>query len=335
MNRKTVILLFLIIFLFASCSASEKSLSENEKTVYAMDTVMEIKAFGQNAESAINEAEKEIFRLERLFKRDSESSDVYKLNKYREADVSDDTAVILKKAIDISEATDGAFDVSVAPLTDIWGFYTKEYRVPSQDEINSVLPEINYKNINVNGNSVIIDGNSKIDLGGIAKGYLSERIIDIFRDNGVSSAIVSLGGNVQTLGNKPDGNKWNVAIQHPDSENSYIGILSVSDMAVVTSGGYRRFFEKDGNIYHHIMDTKTGYPVKNGLKSVTVVCSEGTKADGLSTALFVMGLDKAKEFWRKDGEFDAIFLTDDNKIFVTEGIEKIFKSDYSFDTVLK
>ncbi|MBQ7718651.1 MAG: FAD:protein FMN transferase [Clostridia bacterium] len=330
---KRLFLLPVFVFLLSSCAATENSSNEHKKTVYAMDTVMEIKAYGDNAEEAINEAEKEIFRLERLFKRDSEESDVYKLNKYKKAVVSADTADVVKKALDISEATEGAFDISIAPLTDLWGFYTKEYRVPSQKKIDSVLPQVNYKNIGVDGNFAVISGNSEIDLGGIAKGYLSEKITEGFRKAGVTSAIVSLGGNIQTLGNKPDGGKWQVAIQNPDSDNSYIGILSVSDMAVVTSGGYRRFFEKDGKIYHHIFDTKTGYPANGGLKSVTIVCFDGTRADGLSTALFVMGLDRGTEFWRADKGFDAIFLTDDNKIFVTEGIESMFKSDYPFETI--
>lgn len=326
------------VMALSACSSvgTEKAALEKEaeKTVYAMDTVMILKAYGENADEALDKAEEEIKRLDNTLRRGSEDSEIYKVNAEKSAEVSEDTAGLVKAALDICEATDGAFDISTAPVTDLWGFYTKEFHVPSENELSEELSKVNYKNISVDNNVISVSNNSQIDLGGIAKGYLSGRIMDIFKDNGVNSAIVSLGGNVQTLGKKPDGSEWKVAIQNPD-DDTYIGNVSVFDKAVITSGGYQRFFEQDGVIYHHIIDPKTGYPSDSGVKSVSVVSDNGTLADGLSTALFVMGLDKGTEYWRSHDGFEVIFLTDDNRIYITEGLESIFESEYEYSVIVK
>ena len=163
----------------------------------------------------------------------------------------------------------------------------------------------------------------KIDLGGIAKGYTSSRIMDIFKENGITSGLVNLGGNVQALGTKTDGSNWRVAVQSPDE-------------AVITSGGYERYFEQDGVTYHHIIDPKTGYPAENGLVSVTIVSSDGTLADGLSTSLFIMGEEKAAEFWKAHSdEFEAILETDDGTIYVTEGLKDSFTTDLDMKVITK
>ena len=158
----------------------------------------------------------------------------------------------------------------------------------------------------------------------------------VFKDNGIKSGLVSLGGNVQALGAKPDGSKWKVAVQNPDSDESYIGVLEIAGKAVITSGGYERYFEKDGKTYHHIIDPVTGYPADSGLKSVTIISSDGTLADGLSTSLFIMGIDKAKEYWRANSDkFDVILLTNDNKQYVTEGIYSDYSTDYPVEKIKK
>ena len=176
----------------------------------------------------------------------------------------------------------------------------------------------------------------KIDLGGIAKGYTSSRIMDIFKENGITSGLVNLGGNVQALGTKTDGSNWRVAVQSPDDTEDYLGVLSIQDKAVITSGGYERYFEQDGVTYHHIIDPKTGYPAKNGLVSVTIVSSDGTLADGLSTSLFIMGEEKAAEFWKAhSNEFEAIFVTDDGTIYVTEGLKDSFTTDLDMKVITK
>jgi thiamine biosynthesis lipoprotein len=158
--------------------------------------------------------------------------------------------------------------------------------------------------------------------------------MDIFQEYEVTSGIVNLGGNVQLYGTKTDGSLWRVAVQDPADSEAYIGILSVSDKAVITSGGYERYFEEDGTTYHHIIDPTTGYPAENGLISVTIISADGTLADGLSTSIYIMGLDKAISFWesRRD-EFDMVLMTDEREIYVTEGIAQQFASDYEWNTI--
>ena len=176
----------------------------------------------------------------------------------------------------------------------------------------------------------------KIDLGGIAKGYTSSKVMDIFKENGISSAVISLGGNVQTLNGKPDGSDWRVAVENPADTGSYIGVLSIKDKAVITSGGYERYFKQDGKTYHHIIDPATGYPADSGLISVTIVSDDGTLADGLSTSLFIMGEEKAAQFWKENSkEFETIMETADGKLYVTEGIADSLTTDMDVTVIHK
>ena len=207
--------------------------------------------------------------------------------------------------------------------------------MPESSEIAEALKGVSYTNVSVKGKQVALTGGSSIDLGGIAKGYTSSRVIQIMKDYGIEHAIVNLGGNVQVLGTKTDGSDWRVAIQNPASENSYLGILSTTDKAVITSGGYERYFEQDGQVYHHIIDTQTGYPSDSDLTSVTIVYSDGTTADALSTALFAMGLDGAKELYRSgDIDFDMI-LFDGSRVYVSEGIASGFSTDMNKEIITR
>ena len=317
------------ILLLTACSSG--NVSDNyEKTVFAMDTVMTLQAYGPNAQKALDDVENEITALDQKLRRGSADSEIYAVNTAGSAEVSEDTAELINDALSICASTNGAFDISIAPVMDLWGFYNGKFHVPSDTELSDTLALLDYNNVSVNDKTVLVSNGSQIDLGGIAKGYLSSQIIDIMKKNGVSSGIISLGGNVQTLGTKPDGSKWRVAIQDPDDDNSYIGILSISDIAVITSGGYQRFFEQDGIVYHHIIDPFDGLPAQSGLKSVTIVSADGTLADGLSTALYVMGLDEGTAYWRTHGGFDVIFVTDDNRILITEGIKYFFESPFEY-----
>jgi thiamine biosynthesis lipoprotein len=162
------------------------------------------------------------------------------------------------------------------------------------------------------------------DLGSVAKGFTGDRLMELFAKKGISSALVNLGGNVQALGAKPDGGAWKVAIASPKGDGSYAGVVSVKDKAVITSGAYERYFEENGRIYHHIIDTSTGYPADSGFLSVTVIGKEGTLCDGLSTSLFAMGPEKAFELWNNSDDFDAVFIAEDGRIYVTEGVKDDF-----------
>ncbi|MBQ9605347.1 MAG: FAD:protein FMN transferase [Firmicutes bacterium] len=333
MKKKRFFAFFLAFMLLSGCSQNTAETAEHSAEIFAMDNVMELKAYG-NDEASLKAAEAEINRLDALLSKTNEKSDIYKFNN-GDNDISAETRSLISSALEISESTDGAFDISVAPVTEIWGFTDEQYRVPSPEEIKAVLERVGYEKIKTEGGSIEKPDNALIDLGGIAKGYTSDRVIDVFRQSGINSAIISLGGNVQTLGTKPDGSQWKVGIQNPEKDENtpFIGVLAVNEKAVITSGAYQRFFEQDGKIYHHIIDPKTGCPAESGIISATVVSDSGMLADGLSTALFVMGLENAEEYWRKNGGFDFIIQTEDKKIFITEGIEKDFTSDFEYEII--
>ncbi len=298
--------------------------------IFAMDTYMTLTAYGENASPAIEAAIDYIEDLDAMLSTEQETSEISQLNTTGTYTLSEDAAEILSAAIEASALTEGAFDPSVYPIMQAWGFPTQEFCVPSEETLQLLLPLVDYTKIEFDSatrEATLPDG-MKIDLGGIVKGYVAEKVAEIFTEYDVKSGIASLGGDVQTLGEKPDGSLWRVAIQNPDSSGDYLGILEVGEIAVVTSGDYERYFEEDGVLYHHIVDPDTGCPAQTGLHSVTVVSEDGTMADALSTALFVMGIEDASDFWRENSDlFDAIFLTDDGTIYVTEGLEDTFSSD--------
>ena len=241
-------------------------------------------------------------------------------------------------AADASSSRD-IFAMDTYMTVTAWGFTTGNYTIPSDETIESLLPLTDANDILYDKDSASIsfakDG-MKIDFGGIAKGYTSGRIADIYRECGVTSGLINLGGNVQVVGTKTDGSKWRVAVQSPEAEDDYLGILSTADRAVITSGGYERYFEQDGMKYHHIIDPSTGHPANNGLVSVTIVSADGTLADGLSTSLFIMGKDKAAEYWRAHSdEFDTILEDEDGVLYVTEGIADDFASDHETNIIRK
>ncbi len=328
---------YFILFMAAAvlcCSACNFN-SRYDSEFFAMDTIMTITAYGSKSESAVKTAENEINRLDALFSVQNKDSEIYKLNRDKYIVVSADTLDVLNRAKGIYTLTEGAFDITTEPLTRLWGFYSDlENRVPSPEEIYNALKAVGAEHIKIDNSNITLDKGTSIDLGGIAKGYASARAAQTLKDNGVSSAIISLGGNVRTVGSKPDGSDWSVAIADPDDNSKQIGTLAVSDTAVVTSGGYQRYFEENGQIYHHIIDTETGYPAKSGLKSVTVVSEDDTLADALSTALFVMGLEKSSKLYSENSTlFGAVFVTDKNEVYITDNLKNSFSSQHDLEVI--
>jgi len=294
-------------------------------------------AYGERAPDAIAAAEQEIYRLDELLSTGGPSSEITYINKNGGGNLSEDTAVLIGEALRLYGETDGAFDLTVYPLMRLWGFPDQNYHVPSQEELNALMQIIGSDKLEFDEDAAYLSfarTGMSIDLGAIAKGYASERLMEIFRDYNIESALVSLGGNVQTLGTKPDGSKWSVGVQNPVNLSSNIGILQLSDRAAITSGGYQRYFKENGVTYHHILDPETGMPANSGLISVTIVSGDGTLADGLSTALFVMGTDDAISFWRQHSDmFDAVLVTDEGGILVTAGLEDCFSSDSEIELI--
>lgn len=186
-----------------------------------------------------------------------------------------------------------------------------------------------------NAGRVTLGENQQIDLGGIAKGYTGQKLTELFKSYDISSALVSLGGNIQAIGTKTDGSSWKVGIRDPKGgQQDYIGVLSVKDEAVVTSGGYERYFEENGKTYIHIIDPRTGFPVEGDLLSVTIVSEDGTLADGMSTALYIMGYEKACQFWRQhQNEFNVILITQDGRIHVSDRLQECFQSENDWEII--
>lgn len=339
MNLKKILALGLAsAILFTGCAErreaaqqmleNQKMENRHEATTFAMDTVMTFTVIHEDGDEIIIDAEQEIRRLENLLSVTVESSDISKLNAAagKEAlDMQIDTQVLLAKGKELGEKTGGAFDIAISPIVKAWGFTEEEHHVPTQAELDALLPVTDPSDVILDaGKAYLQKEGMAVDLGGIAKGYASDKVSELLKEKGVESAIVSLGGNVVGIGRKPDGEKWEVALANPLDANDYCGLISIEDKAVVTSGGYQRFFEENGRKYHHIIDPVTGYPAESGLLSVTIISESGTEADVLSTALFVMGLEDALEYWQKNGGFEAIFITEAGEVIATEGADACF-----------
>lgn len=297
----------------------------------AMDTFMSLSACGGRADMALDAAQREIGRLERLLSVTKQTSDLARLNAGRTDTVSPDTAELISFALEMARRTGGAVDPTVYPAVRAWGFTSQTYRVPSQEELDALLPLIGWQSVRLDGNTVRLPAGARLDLGSVAKGWAGDRVLALWRELGVTSGILRLGGNVQTLGAKPDGSPWVVGVRDPDGDG-VLATLSVRDLAVVTSGSYERFFERDGQLYHHIIDPSTGCPADSGLVSVTVVGEGGAYCDALSTALFVMGVERACEFWRACRDFEAVFIETDGRVSITEGLRASFELTEEFSS---
>lgn len=330
-------ILLITCTMLAGCD-DKKVNKEDSRDIYAMDTYMSLKASGKECSKALDEAVNEINRLDKIFSVTNKNSEVYLANENGTAKLSDETAKMLEIALSINQKTKGNFDITIYPLVCEWGFIDKNYNVPSKSTIEGLLKNVGSDKIKYDKNTktITLPEGVKIDFGGIAKGYASQRVMEIFKNYDLTGAVISLGGNVQTYGEKTDGSKYKIGIEDPKGGDEYIGIIEVDEKAVVTSGNYERFFEKDGKIYHHIINPNTGYPADNGVASVTVVCDNGTVADGLSTALFVMGEKEAIDFWRNNGEdeaFEIIIVSQDGTITVSEGLEDCFSTEKKYTVV--
>lgn len=336
-NNKTALSLLLVLALLlcgcgAASSSAPSAAADPEaaeracRYVDSMDTVIELTAYGSGREAALDAAEAEVLRLNDLLSIGLADSEVSRVNREGSGTLGPDAAYLVKRALEIFDSTGGAFDLTVYPLMVLWGFTGGEHHVPSDEELAETLSVVGADRVRFDAQSgeVQLDEGQAIDLGGIAKGYTSARIMEIYREHGLRSGLVSLGGNVQCLGAKPDGSAWRIGVRNPDTEaGGIVAVVAVKDMAVISSGGYERFFvdEETGVTYEHIMDPKTGRPVHNELAQVTIVTPDGTLGDGLSTALYILGLEAASDYWRAHSdEFDAVFVGRDGQIWITAGL---------------
>lgn len=321
--KKHFISAMLSALLFLTGCSAESSPEPVQGTFFAMDTVMDFTIYGESG--LIDQSESLIASLESLVSVTDANSELYAINQTGSGTLTGKASSLMEQALEICRRTDGALDLSIYPIVRAWGFTTGSYQVPDEAEIQALLPLVDYRKIQYDAatGTVTLPEGMEIDLGSVAKGYAGQLAAQMLREHGVQSALLNLGGNVQTVGAKPDGSPWQIGIKDPQGEDAMM-VLSVEDQAVVTSGGYERYFEQDGQAYWHIMDPSTGHPADSGLISVTIVGDEGVVCDGLSTALFVMGLEKAADLWAQSGDFEAVFVTASGEVYITEGLRDRF-----------
>lgn len=299
---------------------------------FAMDTYMTITACHDHTAPILKQAEERVTELEQLWSVTDKNSEVYAVNHSNgnTVSVSPETAALLAFSLDVSAMTAGALDCTMYPVLTEWGFTTGEYKIPDEESLTALLTYTGYEKISLDGQRVTVPENTQIDLGAVAKGYTGDLLADILKENGVTSALLDLGGNIQTIGTKPDGSDWRLGLRSPFEEGSF-ATLEVSDCAVITSGGYERYFiGEDDETYWHILDPETGKPAHSGLLSVTIVGREGRLCDALSTSIFVMGLNKAETLWKQRDDFEMVLVTEEGDIYLTEGLEHRFTLNASY-----
>ena len=289
----------------------------------AMDTYMSFELNGANSSYAIDGVKNKVKKKKKNLSAVS-SGEIALLNKNGRSTLGVDTLDLLNRSLELCAQLNGALDISVYPLVREWGFIDGKYKVPDKSKISKLLTLVDYTKIKVNNNTVSLEDGIQLDLGAVAKGFAADKCREILESEGINSAILNFGGTVETFGTKPGGEKWKVAVTDPDNPSLYFGYLGLNNAVIATSGGYQRYFEKDGKKYIHIIDPDTGYPVDNGVKSVTVISNDGVFADALSTALYVMGADNAVRYQKSHKSFDVIILTDDNKMYISDGIADSF-----------
>lgn len=314
------------VLLLSGCRASDtKKQEEYTRELFAMGTYITLTAYGNGTETALELSEDKLTELESLWSVTNENSDIYKVNHSQgmKTTIQEETVEVLRFALQMAERTDGTVDPTVLPVITAWGFISRDYHVPSQEELEELLRQVDYTKVILEENSVSLPEGMQLDLGAFGKGYAGDILSELLKSEGVTSALLDIGGNIQMVGRKPEGDPWRLGIKNPFGEGS-IGVLEAEDCAVVTSGNYERYFTDDGNVYGHIIDPSTGRPAESGLAAVTIIAEEGKYCDALSTSLYVMGVDDAIHFWQEQGNFDMLLITEDREIYVTDGIADDF-----------
>ncbi len=313
--------------------------------LYFLESQLDVTIFEdiepEKYQTLMSEIKVKVVDLEDKISKHKKNSDVLKINKnagIKPVKVSRETLEIIKASIKYSKLSDGLFDVTVGNLVSIWGIDTDFAKVPSEEEINNALNTIDYRKIQIDEKNMevyLTEKGMQLDLGGIAKGYIVDEISEMIKEAGIKSAIINISGNINLIGNK-SGELFKVGIRDPYGlRNDIVGVYSGENKTVVTSGVYERVFydENTGNNYHHILSTKDGYPIQNGLQSVSIITDKSVDGDALSTTLFALGMDKALEIANNTENLDVIFITDDREVYLSEGIKnnfEIINNEYAF-----
>lgn len=317
------ILLWMTCF-FCGCKSTADEPITRQTILF--DTIIQIRIYDSDANSILDKCINKCDYYENLFSRTVEGSDIYRINQAAgtPVEVQPETIALLETALSYCELSDGAFDITLAPVSDLWDFQNNSGTFPDSDKLLECLESVGYQSICINGNTVqITNPNTQIDLGAIAKGYIADQLKLYLKENGIEHALIDLGGNILAMGGKPDGNKFNIAIQKPfDTQGTPITTIKTMDDSIVTSGIYQRYVEINGKIYHHILNPKTGYPYDNALYSVTILSDSSTAADALSTTCFALGLENGLKLINNLPNIEAIFITDNYELIYSDGFPK-------------
>lgn len=322
--KKILVLLFSLL-LFTGCATHK---SPVEQTTFLIDTIVTISIYSYDNKQETQQLIQDTFSLckdyENMFSRTIQNSDIDKINHSNgnTVRVSPETIELLNKSIELGKLSSGSFDVTINPISSLWDFKSENAIPPEKLLIDNLLTSVNYNNIKIENNTVtLLDKSTSIDLGGIAKGYIADKAAEFLKQKGVTSAIINLGGNIMTIGGKPDGTNFNIGVQKPfETQNQILGAVSVKDKSIVTSGIYQRFFKYNEKLYHHILNPETGFPTENNLLSVTIISNTSVEGDGLSTTCFILGMDKGMDLIESLNDVEAIFVTKDDEVFYSSGI---------------
>lgn len=325
MKKYSIIgILLLTVCILSGCKTTDNNPITRQTILF--DTIIQIRIYDSNATNILDGCIEKCQYYENLFSRTVEGSDIYRINHADGApvEVHPETIALLETALSYCELSDGAFDITLAPVSDLWDFQNNTGSFPNSDQLQKCLESVGYQAICINGNTVqIANPDTQIDLGAIAKGYIADQLKLYLKENGVNHALIDLGGNILTIGGKPDGSKYNIAIQKPfDEQGTTITTVKTTDDSVVTSGIYQRYVEIDRKVYHHILNPRTGYPYDNSLYSVTIISDSSTTADALSTTCFAMGLEDGLELINSLDHTEAIFITDNYELIYSDGLSK-------------
>lgn len=295
-----------------------------QKSGFYFDTIISVTLYDNSKTQELDHCFELASTYENYFSTKIEGSDISKINRAgtKPVRVHDETKELIEKGLSYSELSQGKFDITIGKLTSLWDFHSEKPSVPGAKKIAKAVSSIDYHCVNINGNEVSLSNpDASIDLGGIAKGYIADKIKEYLLSCDITSGIINLGGNVLTIGEKTDGSDYTIGIQRPfDETGAAIATLKLKGQTVVTSGTYERCFQKDGVLYHHILDTSTGYPYDNGLCSVSIICDQSVDGDGLSTTCFALGLKKGMELIESLDDTEAIFITSDQSLHCSSGI---------------
>lgn len=322
-KKRTRFGVFFLLLLICSILYYNHSQQESDpisKTAFKLNTVITITIYDSANESLIDDAFALCDAYEAKLSRTQKGSEIYNLNNGISNTVSSETAELISIGLSYGKLSNGAFDITIEPLSSLWDFTSDDAVVPSQDALANAISLVNYQNVSFNSDQVIFSNeNMGIDLGSIAKGYIADAMKDFLISKGVTSAIINLGGNILCIGSHPDGTPFEIGIQKPFADhNETIDSIAIQDQSVVSSGIYERFFEKEGTLYHHILNPETGLPYDNELISVTIISDKSVDGDALSTTCFALGLEKGMELINNRSDVKAIFITDDYELHYSE-----------------